>query len=612
MDMTREELLDKANSLPLAPGVYLMKNVEGDVIYVGKAKRLKNRVSQYFQGGGSHTFKTHVMVGQVDTFDTIVVRSEFEALVLENALIKQYMPRYNILLKDGKGYPFVRLSQESYPRFTMVNKKEKDNARYFGPFGGRYETRSALDAISAALKLPTCSKKFPRDIGKERPCLNHHMGRCDAFCRGTPDAEEYRRRIEQAVLLLTGKLGEVTAQLEEEMLQAAEALQFERAAELRDRLRAIETLSKRQQVVAARCADTDVWGLFRDAKCGYAVLHYEQGQLIYREAEVFSAPAGEEEPEMLAALLLQYYGGRSVLPREILLPLEIEDMEVFAQMLSEAAGHKVHVRCPQRGEKAEILDMAQRNAREETERLTTREERADRTAELLAKMIGLPQAPRRIEAYDISNTGSSDIVASMTVFHGTKPAKSLYRRFRIKELEGHPDDYRSMQEVLRRRLQRYVDGDEKFCPLPDVFFIDGGATHADAARQVIVGEFHLDVPIFGMVKDGRHRTRALVSPDGREISIRQNQAVFAMVGRIQEETHRFAITFHRESQARHLRQSALEEIPGIGEVRRKALLRQFKSVKAIGEATLEQLQSVLPQNAAQAVYQHFHKEDPHG
>ena len=607
--MTQEELLEKANSLPLAPGVYLMKNADHQVIYVGKAKRLKNRVSQYFQRGGSHTFKTHVMVGQVDTFDTIVVRSEFEALVLENALIKQYMPRYNILLKDGKGYPFVRLSRDPYPKFTMVSRKEKDDARYFGPFGGRYETRAALDAIAAALKLPTCNRKFPRDIGKERPCLNHHMGRCDGFCRGTPDAAEYNRRMEQAVLLLTGKLNEVTAALEEEMMGAAENLQFERAAELRDRLRAIQTMGKRQRVVAADCADTDVWGLYHEARCCYAVLHYEQGQLIYREAEVFKAPAGEEDPEMLAAVLLQYYGGRTVLPREILLPLEIEDIEVFAQMLTEAAGHRVHVRCPQRGEKAELLDMALRNAREEAERVTTREERVDRTAQLFAKMVGLPQSPERLEAYDISNTGSSDIVASMTVFHGAQPAKSQYRRFHIKEFSGHPDDYRSMQEVLRRRLKRYQDGDEKFSPLPDAFLIDGGVTHAQAAREVIRGEFGLTIPIFGMVKDGRHRTRALVTPEGREIGIQQNQAVFAMVGRIQEETHRFAITFHRQTHAKSLRRSALEGIPGVGEARQKALLKTFGTVKAIREASVEDLTAAVPQKAAQAVYDHFHKEE---
>ncbi|MCI9588497.1 MAG: excinuclease ABC subunit UvrC [Oscillospiraceae bacterium] len=599
--MTRGELLEKANSLPLAPGVYLMKNESHEVIYVGKAKRLKNRVSQYFQAGHGHDLKTQMMVSSVYDFDTIIVRTEFEALVLENSLIKQHMPRYNILLKDGKGYPFVRLNRQRYPKFSLCHKRENDGARYFGPFGGRYETRSAIDALLTALKLPACNRQFPRDIGRERPCLNHHMGRCDGFCRGVPDEAEYRRRIEQVVLLLTGKLGEVTADLEAEMAQAAEELHFERAAELRDRIRAIEILSKRQQVIAAHCADTDLWGLYRGGRCCYAILHYEQGQLIYRETRVFAAPANEEEAEMLAALLLQYYGERTALPREILLPCEIEDLDSLAQLLTEASGHKVRLAVPQRGEKAELMAMAAQNAREEAERQTTREEREDRTLVLLTRMLGLPEAPRRMEAYDISNTGGSDIVASMTVFHGSRPAKSQYRRFKIKAVENHPDDYRSMEEVLTRRFQRYADGDEKFAPLPDVLLIDGGETHAQVALRV-TERFGLAIPIFGMVKDNRHRTRALMTPEGREIGIRQNQAVFALIGQIQEETHRFAITYHHESHSRSVRKSALDDIPGLGPVRRQALLKAFKSVKAIREAEVEELAQVVPRGVAEEVY----------
>ena len=599
--MTRGELLEKANSLPLAPGVYLMKNESHEVIYVGKAKRLKNRVSQYFQAGHGHDLKTQMMVSSVYDFDTIIVRTEFEALVLENSLIKQHMPRYNILLKDGKGYPFVRLSRQRYPKFSLCHKRENDGARYFGPFGGRYETRSAIDALLTALKLPACNRQFPRDIGRGRPCLNHHMGRCDGFCRGVPEEAEYRRRIEQVVLLLTGKLGEVTADLEAEMAQAAEELHFERAAELRDRIRAIEILSKRQQVIAAHCADTDLWGLYRGGRCCYAILHYEQGQLIYRETRVFAAPANEEEAEMLAALLLQYYGERTALPREILLPCEIEDLDALAQLLTEASGHKVRLAVPQRGEKAELMAMAAQNAREEAERQTTREEREDRTLVLLTRMLGLPEAPRRMEAYDISNTGGSDIVASMTVFHGSRPAKSQYRRFKIKAVENHPDDYRSMEEVLTRRFQRYADGDEKFAPLPDVLLIDGGETHAQVALRV-TERFGLAIPIFGMVKDNRHRTRALMTPEGREIGIRQNQAVFALIGQIQEETHRFAITYHHESHSRSVRKSALDDIPGLGPVRRQALLKAFKSVKAIREAEVEELAQVVPRGVAEEVY----------
>ncbi len=606
--MTKDQLLEKANSLPLAPGVYLMHGKDGTVIYVGKAKKLKNRVSQYFQAGRGHNLKTHVMVEQVFDFDTIIVGSEFEALVLENALIKQYMPRYNILLKDDKGYPFVRLSPGAYPRFSIVSRPAEDGARYFGPYGGRQETRSALDAICNALHLPTCSRKFPRDIGKERPCLNHHMGRCDGFCRGTPDEVEYDRRMALAVQLLEGKLKLVTGQLEKEMLAAAEDLRFEEAAALRDRLQAIQVLSKRQKVIAGVCADTDVWGLYLGAKCCYAVLHYEDGQLTGREAELFGASALDGEGEILSALLLQYYGDRAVLPREIYLSAAIDDQEVLEQLLAEKAGHRVVIKLPQRGERAQVLQMACNNAREEAERQTSAQERTDKTLELLGKLLGLEAPPEWMESYDISNTGSEDIVASMVVFHGSRPAKDRYRRFRMKELEGHPDDYRSMEEVLTRRLTHYMEQDKRFTPLPDVFLIDGGEQHAKVAQKV-AARFGVAVPIFGMVKDDRHRTRALVTPEGREIGIQNYQAVFSLIGRIQEETHRFAITFNRESHGKSVRGSTLDGIPGVGEARRTALLKHFKSLKAIREASLEELRAVVPKNTAQAVYGHFHPSE---
>ena len=603
--MTRGELLEKANSLPLAPGVYLMHAKDGTVIYVGKAKKLKNRVSQYFQAGRGHNLKTHIMVDQVDDFETIIVGSEFEALVLENALIKQHMPRYNILLKDDKGYPFVRLSREAYPRFTMVSRVQSDGARYFGPYGGRFETRAALDAIAGALRLPACRKKFPRDIGKERPCLNYHMGRCDGFCRPEMTAEEYNRRMDMAVKILEGRTKLVTAELERDMEQAAEELRFEEAAALRDRIQAIQVLGKRQKVIAAVCADTDVWGMYLESKCCYAVLHYQEGQLTGREAELFAASALDDPGEILSALLLQYYGGRSVLPREICIPVAIEDQEVLEQLLAEKAGHKVALRVPQRGERAQVLAMAADNAREEAERQTTQAERADKTLELLGRMMDLEEPPEWLESYDISNTGGEDIVASMVVFHGSKPAKDRYRRFRIKELNGRPDDYRSMEEVLTRRFTHYMEKDKKFMPLPDVLLIDGGEQHAKVARRVSE-RFGLAIPIFGMVKDDRHRTRALVTPDGREIGIQASQAVFSLIGRIQEETHRFAITYNRQSHGKTVRGSTLDDIPGVGEARRVALLKHFKSLKAIREAALEERQAVVPRNAAQAVYEHFH------
>ncbi len=606
--MTREELREKANDLPLKPGVYLMMDKTGKVIYVGKAKKLKNRVSQYFQDSASHTAKTRNMVSQVDRFDTIFVSSEFEALVLENSLIKRHSPKYNILLKDDKGYPFIRLSNEPYPRFSMVNRLADDGARYFGPFGGRHETRQAIDAVCAALKLPTCSRRFPRDIGANRPCLNYHMGKCDGFCRPEMTAEEYRARMDQAAELLNGKGKQLIRRIQEEMQSEAEALHFERAAQLRDRAAAISALSKRQTVIAGLCADTDIWGIWKGAKCCYAVLHVEDGQLTGRETELFAVPGDEEEGEMLAAITAQYYLPRALLPHEILLPADSGDCEELSRVLTERVEHRVWVHVPQRGEKAELLTMARRNAMEEAERATSREERADQTLRLLAKMTGLPEVPGRIESFDISNTGSSDIVASMVVYAGTRPLKSAYRRFRIKELEGHPDDYASMREVLRRRLQHWRDGDEKFTPLPDLFLIDGGVTHARAVQEV-TESFGVDVPIFGMVKDDRHRTRALVTPEGREIGIAANQGVFSLVGQIQEETHRFAITFNRESHRKGALRSALDDIPGVGPKRREALRKRFGSLKAIRSATLEELCEILPTSAAESVHRHLNGTD---
>ena len=604
--MTHEELKDKAGALPLAPGVYLMMDKTGKVIYVGKAKKLKNRVSQYFQDSASHTAKTRQMVSQIDHFDTIFVSSEFEALVLENSLIKRHMPRYNILLKDDKGYPFVRLPKGPYPRFAMIHKWANDGAKYFGPFGGRFETRQALDAVLSALRLPTCNRSFPRDIGAERPCLNFHMGRCDGFCRKEMTAEEYDRRIHQACQMLEGKSRQLLREMTAEMEAEAEALHFEQAAALRDRINAIQALGKKQTVIAGLCADTDIWGLFRGSgKCCYAVLHMENGSLAGRETELFTAPIEDSETEILSALTAQYYLPRAILPHEILLPVDTGECESLSEVLTKRAGHKVWVHVPQRGEKAELRAMAQRNAAEEAERATTAQERVAHTLELLQKMLDLPAPPGRMESFDISNTGKSDIVASMVVYSGTRPLKRAYRRFRIKELEGHPDDYASMREVLRRRLQRAADGDEKFLPLPDLFLIDGGETHAQAARSV-AEEFGVTVPIFGMVKDDRHRTRALVTPEGREIGIVTQQAVFSLIGQIQEETHRFAITYHHESHSRSVTRSALDDIPGVGPKRREALRKHFGTVKAIREADVEALAAVVPRTAAEAVWQHFH------
>ena len=603
--MTKQELLQKADSLPLSPGVYLMMDKTGLVIYVGKAKKLKNRVSQYFQSGSGHNEKTRMMVSQVDHFDTIVVRTEFEALILENSLIKRHQPRYNILLKDDKGYPFVRLDEKvSYPRFTLVSKPAQDGARYFGPFGGRHETRAALQAVCAALKLPTCSRQFPRDIGKERPCLNHHIGKCDGFCSPDgPDGAEYRRRVTQAAQLLDGKLRQVTTVLRQEMETAAAALEFEKAAALRDRLQALQVLGKQQQVIAGVCADTDVWGVYIGAvRCGAAVLHIENGDLLGRQTEIFPTAADQTAPEVLSAVLSQYYLDKAVLPREILLPCLFDGSETFAALLTAQAAHRVELRVPQRGERSQLVEMASRNAREEVERITTESERVARALTDLQALAQLPAVPRRMESYDISNLGSDDMVASMVVFVDGKPLKRDYRKFAIRSLTA-PDDYAAMQEVLTRRFAHREDA--KFPPLPDLLLIDGGLGHVHAAlaAEQATG---VSVPVLGMVKDDRHRTRALVTPGGGELGIQQSPHIFTLIGRIQEEVHRFAITFQRQKHHKRTYRSKLDGIPGVGEVRKQALWKRFGTIKAMEAASLEELGKILPAPAAKAVYERFH------
>jgi len=606
--VTFDELKEKARSLPLKPGVYIMQDAKSTVIYVGKAKALKNRVSQYFQDSASHTGKTRAMVAQIDHFDVIIADSEFEALVLECSLIKRHQPRYNILLKDSKGYPYIRLSNEAYPRFSLASRAAEDGARYFGPYAGRHSTQGIIEALRAALRLPSCSKRFPRDCGRERPCLNFHMGKCDGYCRGEELREQHGQAIAQAVSLLEGRFKEVKRDLTQEMERAAAELRFERAAELRDRLRAIELLGKRQKVIAGSLADTDVAGFFRGtAKSCFVVLHYMSGELAAKDFELLETPMEEEEGAVLSSLVREFYADRSRLPKQILIPCELPDQVPLTRMLSEQVGYRVELITPQRGAKMDLIKLANQNAREEVERATTREERRNKLLEALGGMLSLDRPPRRMESYDISNTGASDIVASMVVYVDGKPLKRDYRRFRLKDMEG-PDDYASMEQVLTRRFRRYLDGDEKFSEKPDLLLIDGGHEHVKVAARVLEA-MSLDIPAFGMVKDDRHRTRALVHPDGREIGIQSIPAVFALIGQIQEETHRFAIEYHRQLQAGHVKTSVLDKIPGVGEKRRQQLLKHFKTLKAVKGASLEQLQEVLPKNTAQAVYDYFHGEE---
>ena len=605
--MTFDELKEKALSLPLEPGVYLMQDKSGTIIYVGKAKKLKNRVSQYFQNTASHTPKTRRMVSQIDHFDVIVAASEFEALVLECSLIKRHMPKYNILLKDDKGYPYLRVDlREEYPVIELVSKVLDDGASYFGPYGGRYVTQNVIDTLRLTLKLPGCGKKFPRDLGKERPCLNYHMNNCDGWCQLSRSPAEYHQRVEQAVWMLQGKYQEVADLLRTRMEQAAEELDFEQAAALRDRLLAVESLGHRQLVTAGTMANTDVIGYYQsEAKACFAVLHYVDGNLLDKDYEILGV--ADRKEDAVSALVKQYYLARGAAPREILLPCEMEDAELFAQLLQQNLGKKVRIRMPQRGNGVRLVELACKNAREEAERVTTRAERAAGVLSLLQSMLSLPNPPSRLESYDISNTAGTDIVASMVVFVDGRASKKDYKRFKIEGLTDQ-DDYASMRQVLHRRFAHYQNGDAGFDAMPDALLIDGGVEHAN----VVVDELDkmgIHVPTFGMVKDNRHRTRALVTPDGHEISISTNPAVFAFIGTIQEEVHRFAIQYHRLLRSKRMQASQLEKIESVGPKRRELLLKKFKSVSGIRNAELSQLREILPDKAAETVWQYFHSEE---
>ncbi len=604
--MTFDELKEKALSLPYAPGVYIMRDQTDKVIYVGKAKKLKNRVSQYFQDTASHTPKTRIMVSKIHHFDVIVAASEFEALVLECSLIKRYMPKYNILLKDDKGYPYLRLDmREVYPRITLVSRLSDDGAEYFGPFGGRSVTHDVMEALRLTLKLPGCHLQFPRDVGKGRPCLNYHMNQCAGWCQEGKSCTEYRQTMTQARELLRGNYRSVADEIRGQMLGAAENLEFELAASLRDRLQAVENLGQKQLVTAGTLADTDVIGYGEtEAKACFAVLHFSGGNLLDKEYEVFPKP--DEKTEAVSSLMKQFYLSRGLVPKRVLLPFALEDADLFSQLLEQQLGRLPKLLVPQRGDNVRLVELACKNAQEEAERVTGKDERVSATLTLLGKML-MMAPPLRIESFDISNISGTDIVASMVVFQAGRPHKSGYKRFKVEGLDNQ-DDYASMYQVVKRRFAHYQEGDKGFEEAPNLILIDGGVNHANTAVHAL-RDLELAFPVFGMVKDDRHRTRALVTPEGQEIRIDNNQAVFSLIGNIQEETHRFAITYHRQLRSKRLRYSELDEIPGIGPKRKQELLRQFKSIQSIRQATLPELERLLPKDAAAAVYAHFRETE---
>jgi len=604
--MNISELRKKASTLPRTPGVYLMQDKQGEIIYVGKAKALRSRVSQYFQGGSNHTYKTLKMVEKVVDFNVINAPTELDALVLENTLIKKYRPKYNILLKDDKGYPFIRLENAKYPRFSVESKREKPG-KYFGPYGGRGTANAAVRAVSELFKLPTCSKHFPRDIGKERPCLRYHIGKCCGVCSGNVSEKQYTELVNSACLLLDGKGAALERQLKEEMEKAAQALNFEQAAALRDRLQDISRLRSSTIVSASVLADADALGFALSGSRGcVAALSYSGGKLMDKRIIFFDGADSEDESRNIESFISQYYPMLNTAPKEIYLPCEIEDAETLAQMLTSLRGKKCTLLIPQKGDKAKMVALAKENAAQELSLMEQKEQRSQKTLEELGEMLGIP-APLRIEAFDISNTAGADAVASMTVFQDGKPLKKAYKKFKIKEAPAG-DDPRAIAEVLGRRLQRAIDGEQNFLPLPDLLLMDGGITQTLAAVEQVEA-LNLKIPVFGMVKDNHHRTRGLVNPKGEETGLSRAPAVFALIGRIQEETHRFAVDYHQTVRRAKAKVSELDKIPGIGQARKKALLSHFKTISAIKSATLPELCRIIPKGAAEKVIEYFKGEN---
>lgn len=605
----KKELRARAMKLPLHPGVYLMHDKSGTIIYIGKAKALKNRVSQYFGSEKNHDEKVRQMVAHVDWFEYILTDSEFEALVLECSLIKQHTPKYNILLKDDKGYSYIRVSQGPWPRISEAKKIADDGAEYIGPYVSGWSVKQSVEAAQKIFRLPTCGRVFPRDIGKGRPCLNYFIKQCCAPCRGRVSEEEYREAVQDALDFLRGGSAGSVRELTLRMEEAAEKMEFERAARIRDRLTAIKKMAERQKVVCSKVAEQDVVAMTQGGgKTCFQVFRFEEGRLTDRET-FFTNVTGM--PKIARGEFLErYYSMRDRIPPRVTLDGPAEGQELLSRWLSEKAGRKVTVTVPQKGEQAKLADMCRNNAAEQLAQATGRTGREASALDELARLLGLSEPPAYIESYDISNLAGEENVAGMVVFENGRPLRSAYRRFKIKSVVGQ-DDYASMREVISRRLEEYrknKDSGEGFGRLPDLILLDGGKGHV-AAVQPVLDAAGFTIPLFGMVKDDRHRTRA-IAKNGGEIAINSNRSAFTLVSTIQDEVHRFAIGYHRQLRKKATISSTLLSIEGIGPARAKALLKRFRTVAAIGDADLHELIETpgITEPAAQNIYSYFHPE----
>lgn len=603
-------LRKKAMSLPLLPGVYIMKNADGEIIYIGKAKALKNRVSQYFGSQNRHPIKVRKMVENVDRFDYIVTGSEFEALVLECSLIKQHSPKYNILLKDDKGYSYIRISEGEYRKISAVFNKKDDGSEYIGPYLSSYSVRQSVDAANKIFKLPQCNKVFPRDFGKSRPCLNYYISQCCGLCTGKIKKSDYDEAVDGAIAFLKGDSRDIIADLRVKMEKAAEELDFEQAAKLRDRINSIERIKEKQKVVYKSVEEQDVFATADiDGSVCLAVLRFSNGRLFDSEHFFFDDPGDKEG--MRSDFITSYYSMRDNIPKRVTVDGEVADRELLEQWLSEKKGKKVTVFVPARGEQLEIVNMCRENAEEKLAIKKGRTGREIAVLDELKDLLGLKKTPEYIESYDISHTAGQDSVAGMIVFKGGKPYRKAYKRFSIKSFDGN-DDYRAMNEVLTRRFSEYEkskDSTEGFGKLPDLILLDGGVGQVHAVEPVL-REFGLKIPLFGMVKDNRHRTRA-ISGDGGEIAINSKRQVFTLVSEIQNEVHRFSVAYHHQKHAKRGLSLSLTEIEGVGEKRASALLKYFKTMTAIKNAEVDELSKApgITSAVAQNIYDYYRTKD---
>ncbi len=605
--MNLQELRKKSMALPKNPGVYLMKNKHNEIIYVGKAKALKNRVSSYFGSQNNHSIKVRKMVENVCDFDYILTDSEFEALVLECSLIKQHTPKYNILLKDDKGYSYIKVTKEQWPKISAVLQKDNDNARYIGPYTGSFSVKSSVDEALKIFMLPQCSKSFPKEIGKSRPCLNYFIKQCMAPCSGKINREEYVQAVNEAVRFLQGDSVDVLADLKDRMNTAAENLDFELAAKLRDKIRSIEKTSEKQKVVGEDSKPRDVFAISQtnDKSC-LCVLRFDNGRL--RDTKYFFLPFVDDLTSARGELITSFYSSGVNIPSQVLLDGEVDDKDLLEQWLFSLCGKKTEIVVPQKGKYAQTVAMCKNNAAEKLAQSMGRMGSVTASLDELSKLLGLSKPPEFIESYDISHTSGSDNVAGMVAFKNGLPYKKAYRRFSIKGFDGQ-DDYGSMAEVISRRLNEYQihnGTDNTFGILPDLILLDGGKGQVNAVKPIIEA-LGYDIPVFGMVKDSSHKTRAIAT-DGGEISINSKRQAFTLVSNIQEEVHRFSVAYHRQKHKKSALTGTLTQIEGIGEKKSKALLKHFKTVTAIKNATVAQLCQVqgIDMIMAEKIYNHFH------